>query len=135
MLDMNKHNLTKNILNNISNKILSKNNNSNDTTSIKPVSISNNQSLIVIPVNNDQINEVLKYLQDKGVVDNQTKDNKVQENKVSDNEVSENIPKKIITQNDLTKLNVKELVIDENTIITPLARDTAKTLGIKIIKY
>lgn len=129
---MNKHNLTKNILNNISNKILSKNNNTNHTTSIKPVNISNNQSLIVIPVNNDQINEVLKYLQDKGVVENTIQDNKVQD---INNEAPENLPKKIITQNDLTKLNVKELVIDKNTIITPLARDTAKKLGIKIIKY
>jgi hypothetical protein len=132
MLDMNKHNLTKNILNNISNKILSNNNNTNHTTSIKPVNISNNQSLIVIPVNNDQINEVLKYLQDKGVIENPIQDNKVQE---IGNGAPENLPKKIITHNDLSKLNIKELVIDKNTIITPLAKDTAKTLGIKIIKY
>ncbi|HSQ33869.1 MAG TPA: hypothetical protein VLM81_03150, partial [Peptostreptococcaceae bacterium] len=64
-------------------------------------------------------------------------ENPIQDNKVQDinNEAPENVPKKIITQNDLTKLNVKELVIDKNTIITPLARDTAKKLGIKIIKY
>lgn len=129
---MNKYNLTKNILNNISNKILSKDNNTNHTNSIKPMDISNNQSFIVIPVHNDQINEVLKYLQDKGVVDKHIQDNKVQD---IENQTQESLPKKIITQNDLSILNTKELVIDKNTIITPLAKDTAKTLGIKIIKY
>lgn len=129
---MNKYNLTKNILNNISNKILSKDNNTNHTNSIKPMNISNNQSFIVIQVHNDQINEVLKYLQDKGVVDKHIQDNKVQD---IENQTQESLPKKIITQNDLSILNTKELVIDKNTIITPLAKDTAKTLGIKIIKY
>lgn len=129
---MNKYNLTKNILNNISNKILSKDNNTNHANSIKPMNISNNQSFIVIQVHNDQINEVLKYLQDKGVVDKHIQDNKVQD---IENQTQESLPKKIITQNDLSILNTKELVIDKNTIITPLAKDTAKTLGIKIIKY
>jgi hypothetical protein len=132
MLDMNKYNLTKNILNNISNKILSKDKNTNHTNSIKPMNISNNQSLIIIPVHNDQINEVLKYLQDKGVVDKHIQDNKVQD---IENQNQESLPKKIVTKNDLSILNTKELVIDKNTIITPLAKDTAKTLGIKIIKY
>ena len=129
---MNKYNLTKNILNNISNKILSKDNNTSHTNSIKPMNISNNQPLIVIPVHNDQINEVLKYLQDKGAVDKHIQDNKVQD---VENKTLKNLPKKIITKNDLSKLNTKEIVIDKNTIITPLAKDTAKKLGIKIIKY
>ena len=41
-------------------------------------------------------------------------------------------PKKLLSRDDVKELNVKEIMLDKGTIITALARDTARELGISV---
>lgn len=41
-------------------------------------------------------------------------------------------PKKLLSRDDVKELNVKEIILDKGTIITALARDTARELGISV---
>jgi hypothetical protein len=50
--------------------------------------------------------------------------------------VSNSRKKKLLTQRDVEECNEEHIVVDKNTIITPLARDTARAMGknIKVIE-
>lgn len=45
----------------------------------------------------------------------------------------EDSSRKLITQNDIVEYKKKKMILSKNTIITPLARDTARELNIEII--
>lgn len=58
------------------------------------------------------------------------------ENIISENSIIDNTSKKVITEKDILKMkgDCTKIILSKNTIITPLAYDTARNRGIEIIK-
>lgn len=96
-------------------------------------------AFVMVPINHPKINEIIKLLNEseeyKKINEKEEYQQKFEnsfESKVDSN--SENNFKLIITLNDiLTNINKNKIIIPENSIITPLAKDYIKQKKIEAI--
>lgn len=96
-------------------------------------------AFVMVPINHPKINEIIKLLNENEVYQQTNEKEEYQQEfgNSFDNKADSNLEnhfKLIITLNDiLTNINKNKIIIPENSIITPLAKDYIKQKKIEVI--
>lgn len=96
-------------------------------------------AFVMVPINHPKINEIIKLLNENEVYQqiNEKEEYQQEFGNSFDNKADSNLEnhfKLIITLNDiLTNINKNKIIIPENSIITPLAKDYIKQKKIEVI--